>query len=74
MSFSFIGRATHNCFLSIVAYVLSSAMPAQAAGSIFTSQLGYAPGDPKIAVLAVPTGTFVELSFQVVAATSENVA
>lgn len=34
-------------------------------GAVIVSQLGFAPGDPKSAVLAVPAGTRVDLSFQV---------
>jgi hypothetical protein len=36
-----------------------------AVGAIFTSQLGYAPGDPMSAVLAVPAGTGIDGSFRV---------
>jgi len=45
--------------------LLFAALPALA-GSIFTSQLGFAPGDPKIAVLAVPAGTPIQPTFNVV--------
>ena len=36
-----------------------------AAGAVFTSQLGFSPGDSKSATLAVPVGTSVEMSFQI---------
>ncbi len=45
---------------------------AHAAGAIYTSQLGYTAGDPKIAVLAVTTGTSVQRSFRVLGWPSGN--
>jgi endoglucanase len=56
-------------FASLLFAVLSS-MDATA-GSVFTSQVGFAPADPKTAVLAMPTGADVQQSFRVLnAATS----
>ena len=34
-------------------------------GAVFTSQIGFAPSDPKFAVLTVPTGTEVQRTFRV---------
>lgn len=46
----------------------SPAPVAAVSGVLVTSQLGYAPGDPMGAVLAVATGTAVSRGFQVVSA------
>lgn len=51
--------------LLLLGFLLAWAMPA-AAGSVFSSQLGYAPGDPMVAVLAVPAGSAVQSSFSVI--------
>ena len=34
-------------------------------GAVFTSQIGFSPPDPKIAVLAVPVGALLQQSFQI---------
>lgn len=59
-----------NYFVQIFALILLAGVSSHAAGSIFSTQLGYAPGDPKIAVLAVPTGASVQRSFRVIRATT----
>lgn len=56
-------------FVSLLLAVLSG-MDARA-GSVFTSQVGFAPADSKAAVLAMPTGADVQQAFRVLdAATS----
>lgn len=52
-------------FVLIAVCVLIAQSGPRAAGAVFTSQLGYAPGDPMSAVLAVPAGTQVVGSFRV---------
>jgi hypothetical protein len=49
----------------VLGCVLLSQISPRAAGSVFTSQLGYAPGDPMSAVLAVPAGAQVTAAFRV---------
>lgn len=60
--------------LSLLAFGLFSVFLSieAAAGSIFTTQLGFAPSDPKVAVLAVPAGTTVALSFRVLELTTDS--
>jgi endoglucanase len=43
-------------------------------GAVFTSQVGFSPTDPKIAVMAVPGGTPVQQSFKVLAVPADAVA
>ena len=57
---------------ALCAALLAPATAAAAVGSVFTSQLGYAPGDPMSAVLAVPAGTTVDRSFRIVAASDTS--
>jgi endoglucanase len=52
------------CALLVVC-LLAAQSGSRAAGTVFTSQLGYAPGDPMSAVLAVPAGSQVTASFRV---------
>lgn len=51
--------------LRLLALLVIARTSAHAAGAVLTSQLGYAPNDPKIAVLAVTTGSSVQRSFRV---------
>jgi endoglucanase len=53
-------------FVQLSCLMWAFEVPSYAAGSIFTSQLGYAPGDTKIAVLAVTKGTAIQSTFRVV--------
>ena len=48
-------------------------VPPTVLGQVITSQLGFAPNDPKIAVLAVASGTLADRSFQVLDATTSAV-
>jgi len=50
--------------LSVTGLLMVWALPA-AAGTVFSSQLGHAPGDPMTAVLAVPAGSAVQQTFSV---------
>lgn len=50
----------------LVVVPASRRAPAAVAGTIVTSQLGFAPGDPMSAVLGVPTGSVVERTLRVV--------
>ena len=50
--------------LSVTGFLMVWALPA-AAGTVFSSQLGHAPGDPMTAVLAVPAGSAVQQTFSV---------
>ena len=58
-----LGAGNGRTFRSVVMPLL---FPSIVAGSIFTSQLGFAPGDPQIAVLAVPAATPIQPTFNVV--------
>jgi len=52
-------------FVLLVVCLLIAQSGPRAAGAVFTSQLGYAPGDPMSAVLAVTAGTQVTRSFRI---------
>ena len=52
-------------FVLLAVCVLFAQSGSRAAGAVFTSQLGYAPGDPMSAVLAVPAGTQVARAFRI---------
>ncbi len=55
--------------LSVIGFIARSQNPGPN-GAVWTSQLGFAPGDRKAAVLGVPQGMAVQASFQVVDATT----
>ena len=59
--------------LLLLGFLLAWALPT-AAGPVFTSQLGYAPGDPMIAVLTMPAGSAIQASFTVIDHAGNTVA
>lgn len=61
-----VGRTARVVLLWLAALLLLAEVSPPVAGAVFSSQLGYAPGDPMTAVLAVPAGTGVGLSFRVI--------
>ena len=60
--------------LRLLVLMVAATAAAHAAGAVYTSQLGYAPNDSKIAVLAVTTGTAVQRSFRVLTHPGGSVA